>query len=136
MAIWLLYRKTSFGPLESTPMNKTRVNGSLALLLGLLLLPAVASADEAGKADYDLYCSTCHGATGGGDGVAGGALDPKPANFQDAKFWETRDDATIKKAIKEGGTAVGKSAMMVAWGAILDDTKIDAVTKYIKTFKK
>jgi len=136
MAIWLLYRKIPFGPLESIPMNKTLVNGSVALLLGLLLLPAVASADDAGKADYDLYCSTCHGATGGGDGVAGSALDPKPANFQDAKFWETRDDAIIKKAIKEGGTAVGKSAMMIAWGAVLDDTKIDAVAKYIKTFKK
>jgi len=117
-------------------MNKSCLSSSLALLLGLLLLPAAASADDAGKADYDLYCVTCHGATGGGDGVAGAALDPKPANFQDAKFWATRDDATIKKAIKEGGTAVGKSAMMVAWGAILDDAKIDAVTKYIKTFKK
>jgi mono/diheme cytochrome c family protein len=95
-----------------------------------------ASADEVGKSTYDMYCATCHGATGGGDGVAGQSLDPKPANFQDAKFWATRDDAHIKKAIKEGGPAVGKSAMMIAWGAVLDDAKIEAVTKHLKTFKK
>lgn len=117
-------------------MSKPLSSSFLALLLGLLVVPTLASADEAGKADYDMYCATCHGATGAGDGIAGQALDPKPASFQDAKFWETRDDAHIKKAIKEGGVAVGKSPMMVAWGAVLDDAKIDAVAKYIKTFKK
>ena len=114
----------------------TKFGFSFALLLALLLVPMSASADDVGKSSYDTYCSTCHGATGAGDGVASQSLDPKPANFQDAKFWETRDDAHIKKVIKEGGAAVGKSPLMIAWGAVLDDVTIEAVTKHLKTFKK
>jgi mono/diheme cytochrome c family protein len=117
-------------------MNKPLAGSSIALLLGLLLVPTSASADDIGKTSYDTYCATCHGATGGGDGVGGASLDPKPANFSDANFWATRDDALVTKGIKEGGAAVGKSPMMIAWGAVLDDAKIAAVVKHLKTFKK
>jgi mono/diheme cytochrome c family protein len=117
-------------------MNKPLTGSSIALLLGLLLVPMSASADDVGKTSYDIYCATCHGATGGGDGAAGASLDPKPASFSDAKFWATRDDALVTKAIKEGGAAIGKSPMMIAWGAVLDDAKIAAVVKHLKTFKK
>ena len=100
----------------------------------LLSVPSVASAD--GKSDYETYCVTCHGATGKGDGAAAAALDPKPRDFSDAKYWETAKDADVKKVIKEGGAAVGKSPLMAAWGAVLDDAKIDEVVKYIKSFAK
>ncbi len=117
-------------------MNKTLIVLSFSLFVGFALVPLNASADDAGKGAYDTYCSTCHGATGGGDGAGGQALDPKPANFQDAKFWATRDDATVTKAIKEGGAAVGKSPLMIAWGTVLDDAKIAAVVAHLKTFKQ
>ena len=117
-------------------MNTNLLRIAALAAFSLSLLPGLALAGDAGKADYDMYCASCHGATGGGDGVAGQALDPKPANFQTAEFWKTRDDALVTKAIKEGGAAIGKSSMMVAWGAVLDDGKIAAVVKYMKTFKK
>jgi len=117
-------------------MNKMPTSLFFSLVVGLLLVPQIASADDAGKSAYDTYCATCHGATGGGDGAGGQALDPKPANFQDAKFWATRDDAVVTKAIKEGGAAVGKSPLMIAWGTVLDDAKIASVVAHLKTFKK
>ncbi len=36
-----------------------------------------------GEELFTLYCSSCHGETGYGDGAAGGALGQKPANFHD-----------------------------------------------------
>ena len=94
------------------------------------------NAAEPGKGDYDSFCASCHGLGGAGDGAAGKSLEPKPASFESPEFWKTRDDALVTKAIKEGGPAVGKSPMMIAWGAVLDDTKIAAIVKYIKSFKK
>lgn len=49
-----------------------------------------AAAIAAGKAQYDTKCTTCHGATGMGDGIAGGALPQKPAQFG----WKERWDGT------------------------------------------
>lgn len=107
-----------------------------SLLLGLLLLPSAPSAADPGKTTYDQYCMTCHGTTGAADGPGAQSLDPKPANFQDPKFWEGKTDDYLKKVIKEGGAAVGKSPMMIAWGAVLSDAQIDQVIAHIKTFKK
>jgi mono/diheme cytochrome c family protein len=101
----------------------------------LAFTPSPVAAAEDGAALYKTYCVTCHGETGKGDGAASASLTPKPADFSDAAFWKTRDDAAVKKVIKEGGAAVGKSAMMIAWGSVLDDAKIDAVIKHIKSFQ-
>lgn len=98
--------------------------------------PAYAQDAAAGKANYDIYCTTCHGATGKGDGVAGAALTPKPADFSAAEFWDdTRNDEHLTKVIKEGGMAVGKSPLMAPWGGVLSDEQIAEVVAYIKTFK-
>ena len=116
-------------------MNRLFLASCVVFALAVGSSPASASAAEDGASLYKTYCVTCHGDTGKGDGVASASLSPKPANFADAAFWKTRDDAAVKKVIKEGGLAVGKSAMMMAWGTVLDDAKIDAVIKHIKTFQ-
>jgi len=103
-------------------------------LAALLVSATIAQADEAAEF-YANTCVACHGATGGGDGVAAAALKPPPASFKDPAFWKTRDDATVKKAIKEGGAAVGKSPTMAALGAGLSDAQLDALVTYLKTFK-
>jgi len=108
----------------------------LFLVLAATAAPGSLEAGEDGAALFTTYCSTCHGAEGKGDGAASAALDPKPADFSKAEFWASRDDALIKKVIKEGGAAVGKSAMMAPWGSVLNDAQIDAVIAHIKTFKK
>jgi len=106
---------------------------NLVLALIFMASPA-AMADVA--ATYAGMCASCHGAAGAGDGPAAVALTPKPANFSDAAFWTSRDDATVKKAIKEGGAAVGKSPLMAPLGAGMSDAQLDELVAYLKTFKK
>ena len=94
--------------------------------------PEPAEFDAA--AAFTTTCATCHGEGGAGDGVAGAALDPKPANFTDAAFHAERDDAAIAKAIKEGGPAVGKSPLMAPFGAQFDDSQIDGLVAHVRSF--
>lgn len=84
---------------------------------------------------FNLICATCHGSAGDGNGAAGAALDPRPANFTDPAFWETRDDERIKTAIRDGGAAVGGSPLMAPWGVLFDDAQLDALVEYVKAFR-
>ena len=100
---------------------------------------AVAAAPEQAfdaKGAFSTVCSTCHGPAGSGDGPGAAALIPKPANFGDPAFWASRTDPQLIKAIREGGAAVGKSALMPAWGGIYNEAQAKALVEYIKTLKK
>ena len=44
-------------------------------------LPDNATTLQKGKETYNLYCATCHGETGFGNGPARGPLGDQPANF-------------------------------------------------------
>ncbi len=101
-----------------------------SLLLAALLAAPPAQAD--GATTFATYCATCHGSGGKGDGAAAAALDPKPADFTAADFWATRTEEGVRKVIKEGGAAAGKSAVMPAWGASLSDAQIEEVMNYLK----
>jgi mono/diheme cytochrome c family protein len=72
--------------------------------------PADAEANEI----FATRCAPCHGATGHGDGIAAAALTPHPRNFSDATWQTTITDASLERVIREGGEAVGKSALMPA----------------------
>jgi cytochrome c553 len=90
-----------------------------------------------GEATYKQLCNSCHGDSGKGDGVAGAALNPKPADFTDAKRAAAGTDEYIYKMIKDGGAANGKSPMMVAWGPVLaEDQKIRDVAAYVRSLSK
>ena len=101
----------------------------------LALFSAFALAD--GATDFATFCSSCHGAGGAGDGVAAVALDPKPADFTAATFWdETRTDEYLAGVIKNGGASVGKSPMMAPWGGSHSDEQIAAIVGHPKTLNK
>lgn len=59
-------------------------------------------------------CALCHGATGRSDGVMSSALKPRPRDFSDVQWQRSASDGQLRKAILEGGAAVGKSAIMPA----------------------
>jgi cytochrome c len=90
-----------------------------------------------GAETYKLYCLPCHGEKGKGDGVAAAALNPKPRDFTDKALMATIPDKQVFTAIKDGGAAVGKSPLMIAWGAILvEDQKIHDVAAYVRSLAK
>lgn len=86
--------------------------------------------------NFKTTCSPCHGEKGDGQGPAAVALNPKPANFTDPAFWESRDKAHIEKVIREGGAAVGKSPLMVGFGSRFSTQEISGLADYLAGFKK
>lgn len=89
-----------------------------------------------GKPVYDMYCFTCHGTGGKGDGIAAAALNPKPRDFTDKKVMDAISNEMMIKVIAQGGVAVGKSPMMTAWGAVLKEDQIKDVAAYVRTMAK
>lgn len=106
--------------------------GYLVFLTMILSSFSVWAQDAAaGKAKFDTYCVTCHGATGKGDGPASAALNPKPADLSLTKL----SDDDLKKMIKEGGVALGRSTSMPAWGGALTDPDIANIVAHIRSLK-
>lgn len=69
--------------------------------------------DLAGAAAlYQQNCASCHGATGGGDGVAAAGMDPPPIDFTDAVRARQRSVFALQQVIEQGleGTAMASYA--------------------------
>lgn len=111
------------------------------LFAGLLSVPALAGGFELkgnaakGEAHYKAYCVSCHGEKGDGNGPAGGALNPKPTNFTDPAAAERLTPEYVYKVVKDGGAAVGKSPLMVAWSAALKDDQLRDVSAWVLQYK-
>ncbi len=93
-----------------------------------------------GKLLYDHFCAVCHGKEGDGNGFNAFNLESsfqvKPFNFTDSTAMAALSPETLKKAILEGGAAVGKSPYMPPWGYTLQPDEVNAVIAYIYTFQK
>ncbi len=112
-----------------------------ALLL-LTVPPPPARGDEAfelngdagrGQQVFKFFCVACHGEHGKGDGPAAAALNPKPADYTDGDRMAKLSDEDLYRVVKEGGAAVGKSALMAAWKATLSDQQIRDVVAYVRS---
>jgi len=117
--------------------------GALAIGAFLAAPAALAGDAAAGKAKYDMFCSSCHGPTGKGDGPVGAALNPKPRDFSAGDFLLDTDgdgkvgtDADLKNVVKNGGGAYGGSAMMAPWGATLSDADLDNILAFVRSLKQ
>lgn len=89
-----------------------------------------------GAKNYKRLCSACHGKKGNGKGVVAVSLNPRPKDFTDAKRMRKLSDQQIYKAIRDGGQAIGKSPVMVAWKSVLSDQEIRDVAAYVRKFAK
>ena len=98
-----------------------RMGLAVALLAaGFMLIASLASAEEipaaaSQEADtiWQQRCTTCHGAGGKGDGVAGAALNPKPRDFTSTDWQKSVADERVEKVILDGGQSVGLSMLMI-----------------------
>ena len=105
-------------------------------LLGLLLGnidPLWAQNPSEGKKLYLTYCSSCHGETGKGDGPAAQSLPVKPADHTSGAVMNQLTDKFLMEIISKGGSAVGKSPMMPAWGGALKQNQVQDVVAYLRS---
>lgn len=94
---------------------------------------AIEADAKVGKADYQIYCASCHGEAGEGDGPVAQALNPKPARHNDGAYMNPLTDDYLFKVIKFGGLSVGKSSMMAPLGGSLSDQQIRNVIAFIRS---
>ena len=101
----------------------------ILLLIGLGYAQDLAE----GKKLYSSYCAGCHGEKGKGDGVAARSLPAKPTDHTNGKTMNAFSDKYLGDIIAKGGSAVGKSAFMPAWGNQLKEGQIQALVTYIRS---
>ena len=95
-----------------------------------------ATAEFSAAGTFGTVCAACHGRTGHGDGAAAVALNPKPANFTDPVFWETRDRDRIVAVITDGAQAVfGGSAQMVPFKTSYTAEQIQELADHVMEFR-
>lgn len=118
----------------------SKAQGAKASIAGAGAIAAAATeaatmSDVAIRESYVTNCARCHGETGYGDGPDAALLKEQlgaaPTDFHDAAF-KAKDRAKIRKAIAEGGAAVGLSEAMPPWSSLFEDKEIDALADYVR----
>ncbi len=115
-------------------MRTSRALSALFLaLLAVVVLSASApvAPAELGKSVYGVYCGSCHGEKGDGQGAAAAALTPRPTDFTAAAYWAGKTDDQVATGIREGkpGTT------MIGYEAMLSDEQVDGLVAHLKTFQ-
>jgi mono/diheme cytochrome c family protein len=117
---------------------------ALAFAASIAPSSALAAGDAAaGKEKFTMFCATCHGETGKGDGPGGQGLTPPPRDFSKGEFkfdanknGKTGEDADLHAVVSKGAAEFGGSPLMVAWGGTLSDADIDNIIAYVRSLKK
>jgi len=115
-----------------------RKGGDQLSLVGKGAVAAAAAPEKLTAASirdsYVTNCARCHGATGKGDGpdavLLAQQVGAAPSSFHTAYFKE-KPRAQTRKAIADGGAAVGLSEAMPPWSGLLSAEEVDALTDYI-----
>lgn len=81
---------------------------------------------------YQMYCSQCHGINGDGKGINAASLFVSPRNHTSAQEMGMLTDDRLYAAIRYGGTAVGKSALMPSWGGVVKDSDIKLLVEHLR----
>ena len=89
-----------------------------------------------GKQAYDIYCTTCHGPTGDGQGPVGKSLNPPPRDFTKGDFKYGGSDQEIFDVISNGAASKGGSPLMAPWGAVVPEADRWALVAFIRTLQK
>ena len=86
-----------------------------------------------GKKLYLTYCASCHGDNGKGDGPAAQSLPVKPVNHTAGSVMNQLTDKFLMEIISKGGSAVGKSPMMPAWGGQFKENQLRDIVAYVRS---
>jgi mono/diheme cytochrome c family protein len=137
---FLLEMLNCFARVVHLPYSARQVQRSVILLLTLvvvsllcLTIDAAAQGNlEAGKQLYQQRCSPCHGSDGKANTPTAQALNPKPRDHTDGAYMNQFPNEHLFKAIKQGGTAVGKSPIMPPH-ADLSDQQIGDIVTFVRS---
>ena len=94
---------------ENDVANEARkIKMQVVVRTGLEMAPVYWPSIKSGQELFQKNCVTCHGVNGNGDGPAGASLNPKPANFLEAKRMDELTPFQAFNAIRIGvpGTAM------------------------------
>jgi mono/diheme cytochrome c family protein len=83
---------------------KNTAGVTVVLLACILLWTVVVWGSDyvLGEIIYQASCQRCHGINGDGNGPDATSLTPKPANFNDPKFWQEYDEKKMNEVIRSG----------------------------------
>ncbi len=111
---------------------------SVSLLGGVsVALGQADSADAAkGAQIYQLYCVTCHGVTGDGQGPVGKTLDPPPRDFTKGDFKYGSSDKDVFEVISNGAASKGGTPLMAPWGSVIPEADRWALVKHIRSLQQ
>jgi cytochrome c oxidase cbb3-type subunit 3 len=111
---------------------------SRALLLAAVIgfaCPAHARDEAKLKASaqlYDTYCAQCHGVQRNGKGVNTIGLSVQPRDHSDTAGMNSLPATQMFNAIKNGGVAVNKSALMPPWNSVMTDEEVTDMVEYLR----
>ncbi len=117
-----------------------------AASLAALLLPgaSLAAGDAAaGQTTFTMFCASCHGDTGKGDGPVGQVLQPPPRDLSLGTFSFDTDgdgnagtDADLMNVISNGAAEYGGSDQMAPWGPSLSEDDRNNLIAFIRSLKQ
>jgi mono/diheme cytochrome c family protein len=106
----------------------------LDALVSYTLNAAKGTSLEIGQDLFATNCAPCHGDFG-----EGGANPTRPgdviAPISTSEYLKTRDDFTLRAIISQGQPNFGMSPFGSSYGGPLDDTQIDAITTYLRSWE-
>jgi len=107
--------------------------GLYGLSRGLREPPAPARHDQVDAAAlYARYCVVCHGPAGKGDGPGANVVRQNMPDFSDPVTMRKVDDGFLFTITQKGGSQLGRSNAMPAWGMKLTDDEIRALVRYLR----
>ena len=86
-----------------------------------------------GEKLYVDYCSPCHGVEGDGTGIFFGFdLEPKPPDFTNSNFFQSRTNSDVKSVIEKGSKYIGKSNLCPPWENTMNAEEISSIAGFIR----
>jgi mono/diheme cytochrome c family protein len=126
---------TSGGPHQTMPVWGTILTAEqLDALVEYTFSASRGTSTDEGQQLFAQNCAACHGQFG-----EGGPNPAKPGSFivpiTTSEFLKTRDDTTLRAIISQGQPSSGMSPFGSANGGQLDDTQIDAIVAYLRSWE-
>jgi mono/diheme cytochrome c family protein len=103
-----------------------------ALALARAAAAVVPPTPRIGHALFLGRCSNCHGHDADGSGRRAAMLQPPPADLIHSGLSEVE----MRRVIKLGGEATGRSPAMPPWGREFSDTEIEAILLHLRKMRE